>query len=103
MKRQHYLLLICGALPCFGVYTYYYTGALTSINLTKWAQNGTVSGTSIGLTATTTAGGSLIHRDAVPDSANEYEVKATLRLMNSGGYYVQFQQNGPQPSDPARP
>ncbi|MCW5980452.1 MAG: hypothetical protein KIT09_20385, partial [Bryobacteraceae bacterium] len=38
----------------------------------------------------TTAGGSLIHKDAVPDQANEYEVKTTLRLKNSGGYYVQY-------------
>ncbi|MCW5981050.1 MAG: hypothetical protein KIT09_23410, partial [Bryobacteraceae bacterium] len=66
MKRPYLRLLICGALPCFGVYTYYYTDALTSINGAKWTQNGTVSGTSIGLTATTTAGGSLIHKDAVP-------------------------------------
>jgi hypothetical protein len=74
----------------FGAYQYYYSDGLTSVDPTKWAQNGSVTPTSGGLTATTANGGSLISTVAVPDGSNEYEVRTTLTLLNSGGTYNQY-------------
>ncbi len=69
----------------FGAYQYYYTDTLTSVNLTYWWQNGSLTASSGGLTALTANGGSLISKVAVPDGSSEYEVKTTLTLTASGG------------------
>ena len=82
-----YLGVFLTAAPLFGAYTYYYSDSLTSINATNWTQNGSVSGSASGLTATTTNGGSLISKVAV---AANYEVKATVTLAASGGSYVTY-------------
>ena len=44
-------LLLSMLSPAFGAYTYYYTDALTSIDGTKWTQNGSVTATTGGLTS----------------------------------------------------
>ena len=74
----------------FGAYTYYYTDSLTSINTTYWTQNGTLTAGSGGLTSSTTDGGSLISKVAVPDGSSNYEVNTTLTLTQSGGTYVTY-------------
>lgn len=63
---------------------YYYSDALTTIDPSKWIQNGSLTATSTGLTAPEANGGSLISRVAVPDGTSDYEVKTTLTLMSSG-------------------
>jgi hypothetical protein len=85
------LSLFCLAVPAFGAYTYYYSDPLTSINPSNWSQNGSVSGGSTGLTASSSNGGSLISKVAVPGTypAN-YEVKVSLNLTASGGTYVTY-------------
>jgi len=65
LRRQ--LHLNCSA----GGYQYYYTDALTSIDGSKWTQNGTLSATATGLTSAATNGGSLISKVAVPDGTAE--------------------------------
>ena len=74
----------------FAAYVYYYSDTLTTINASNWTQNGSVSATSSGLTATTGIGGSLISKVAVPDGSSQYEVKVTLALAASGGTYVSY-------------
>ena len=69
-------------------YVYYYTDPLTSINSSNWSQNGSVSATSSGLTATSTDGGALLSSVAVPDGTSDYEVKTTLALAGSGGTFA---------------
>jgi len=95
MKHGKTLAVVAGAAAVFapffyGAYSYYYSDNLTSIDTTKWYQNGAVTATSGGLTATTLNGGSLISKVAVPDGSNEYEVKTTLTLTASGGTYVHY-------------
>lgn len=76
-------------------YQYYYTDPLTSVNSSNWVQNGSVTATSTGLTATTSGGGSLISSIAVPDGTSDYEVKTTLTLATSGGTYVSYLRASP--------
>ncbi|MEK7407925.1 MAG: hypothetical protein AAB225_22875, partial [Acidobacteriota bacterium] len=83
-------LLLLGAAALFAAYQYYYSDTLTTINLTKWTQNGALTPTSGGLTAPSANGGSLISTVAVPDGTSEYEVKTTLTLTASGGVYVHY-------------
>ena len=71
-------------------YTYYYSDTFTSINTANWQQNGAVTATPSGLTATSANGGSLISKIAVPDGTSDYEVKTTLTLAASGGTYIQY-------------
>ncbi len=74
----------------WAAYSYYYTDNLTSIDPTKWTQNGSVTPGAGGLTAPTTNGGSLISLVAVPDGTSDYEVKSTLTLPVSGGTWVHY-------------
>lgn len=87
--------IICAAFlfvpAVFGQYTYYYTDAFSSID-GNWTQNGSVSGGSSGLTATSSSGGSVISTLSVPYTSpatpEYYEVKATFNFTNSGGTYA---------------
>src|SRR5438552_18483166 len=71
-------------------YQYYFTDGLTTINTANWTQNGSVRGTSSGLTATSANGGALVSKLAVPDGTSDYEVKMTLPLTSSGGTYITY-------------
>ncbi len=81
-------ILVAGTL--LGAYTYYYSDTLTTINTTNWNQNGSVTATAGGLTATSANGGSLISKVSVPDGTSQYEVKTTLTLATSGGTYISY-------------
>jgi hypothetical protein len=83
------------ALPALASYQYYVTDPPTSIDPSRWGQNGAVTATSIGLTSADSNGGSLISRVAVPDGSTQYEVKATLALNSSGGTYVLYLRTSP--------
>ncbi len=79
--RRHPALMIAALLLVLLVptlleaaYSYYYSDTLATINLSNWRQNGSVTGTSAGLTATSTNGGSLISLLAIPDGSSQYEV-----------------------------
>ena len=77
-------------------YVPYFTDSLTSINTSNWYQNGTVSGTSGGLTATSTNGGSLISKVSAPGPVTtDYEVQMTLSFTASGGTYVTYLRASP--------
>src|SRR5690242_14791625 len=89
MKRTAVTVALV-ARALFGAYQFYYTDTLTTINTTNWGQNGSVSATTSGLTASSSNGGSLISKVAVPDGSSEYEVKTTLALTASGGTYVTY-------------
>ncbi len=78
---------LAAAGAALAVYSYYYEDTLTTIDSTKWYQNGTLTATSQGLTST--GNGSLISKVAVPTGA-DYEVKTTLTLISDGGAYVQY-------------
>jgi hypothetical protein len=88
-RRPVVLLLLVMAFSLHAQYTYYYTDSLTSIS-GKWNQNGSVTASSSGLTATSTSGGSLIYSGTMPGPAGEYEVAMTLTLTASGGTYVSY-------------
>ncbi len=90
MKRSFVALLFLFVGVGFAAYQYYYSDTLTTINLTNWTQNGSVTATSGGLTATTANGGSLISTKSVPGGFAAYEVKVTLTLTASGGTYVSY-------------
>ena len=81
------LALLVAAPALFAVYQYYYSDPLTSIDGSRWWQNGSLTTDSSGLSAPTTNGGSLISKVAVPDGTSQYEVAATLRLTATGGAY----------------
>ena len=85
------LLWLLSAVPLFG-YTYYYSDQFSTINLTKWSQNGSIvaSGQIAGLTASSTNGGSLISLVAVPDGTSQYEAKATLDIAANGGTFTVY-------------
>jgi hypothetical protein len=86
--RSAIIVTACSAL--LGTYTYYFTDSLTSINTSNWYQNGTLTAGTGGLTSSSSNGGSLISKVAVPDGSSNYEVKATLTLTQSGGNYVVY-------------
>lgn len=92
------MLVLLSPTRLSAAYTYYYSDSLTTINTANWYQNGTVTGTSSGLTATTTNGGSLISKLAIPDGTSDYEVKAKLNLAASGGTYVLYVRGSTTPS-----
>src|SRR5438105_6176010 len=53
--------------------------------------NGTQSaGTSAGLTSSSSGPGDMIDTAGVPATGNSYEVKMTLNLLSSGGYYLSY-------------
>jgi hypothetical protein len=97
MKRQTKILssaaffavLLAGAMPLSGQYSYYYSSNLSPINGGDWTQNGT------GTYGGSASENSLISTGAVPTgagygAANEYEVNLTLSLPVSGGYYQEY-------------
>src|SRR5271167_171469 len=84
------LMLGFGPTPMLAAYSYYYSDDLTVLYAGNWAQNGTVSFTSSGLTASSTDGGSLISAIAVPDDTSDYEVMTTLNPTASGGTFVTY-------------
>ncbi|MGI8743354.1 MAG: hypothetical protein ACR2NN_12440, partial [Bryobacteraceae bacterium] len=73
-------------------YQPYYADPLTSVNTTNWNQNGTVSTSSAGFTSA--GAGSLISKVAAPQNTY-YQVKMTLKLTASGGYYLAFLRGSP--------
>ncbi|MCX6622804.1 MAG: hypothetical protein NTY38_17410, partial [Acidobacteria bacterium] len=78
------------ALPCLGAYQYYYSDAFSSLDTTKWQQNGVISLASPGITSADANGGSLISKVAVPDGTARYEVRSIVNLAVSGGTYIQY-------------
>ncbi len=88
--RRRVALLLAATTALWAAYSYYYTDNLTSIDPTKWTQNGSVTPTAGGLTAPAANGGSLISLIAVPDGTSDYEVKTTLTLPVSGGTWVHY-------------
>lgn len=73
----------------FAAYTYFFTDTFASgVSTTSWHVNGTVSGGADGLVSTTTNGGAVIYKPAIPDGTAEYEVKATLKIAASGGTFT---------------
>lgn len=81
--------LLFGAFALHAAYSYFYTDTLATIDTARWQQNGSVTATGSGLTATTAGGGSLIYKQAIPDAIpQDYEAKTTLTLAASGGTYT---------------
>jgi len=86
-------------------YQDYYQDSLTSIDPTKWYQNGSLTPTAQGLTSTSVNGGSLISKIAVPDGTSDYQVFSSLTIgATGGGTYYQYLRastdamSGPSPS-----
>jgi hypothetical protein len=71
-------------------YSFYQTDPLTSINTLYWTQAGSVTAYSNGMGAPDPNGGSLISRVAVPDGSSNYEIRANINLVASGGNYTLF-------------
>src|SRR5712692_5965587 len=90
MRTRTLAPLMLLAAAAFAAYTYYYSDTLTTISTANWTQNGSVTATGAGLTATSANGGSLISKIAVPGGMSQYEVKITLTLAASGGTYVSY-------------
>jgi chitodextrinase len=82
-------LALAGASHLAAAYTFYQTDPLTSVNTANWWQAGSVTPTSFGLTAPDANGGSLISKVGSP-TGNDYEVRANIRLVASGGTYTLF-------------
>ena len=79
-------------------YQYYYTDIFTSIDTTKWTVNGSLSGTSNGLTGN----GSLVSKVTAPDG-NDYDVQMTVHIANpayctSMGRYEVYARSAPDGS-----
>ena len=66
-------------------YQYYYTDTFTTIDTTKWTVNGSVSGSSSGLTGN----GSVISTVAAPDG-NDYDVQMTVHVANPPYCFGQY-------------
>jgi RHS repeat-associated protein len=88
MRRLGWVVLLAAA-PLFATYTYYFSDTLTSIT-SNWTANGVLTTGSSGLTSINTNGGSLISNVAVPAPSNQYEVKTTLTLTQSGGSFITY-------------
>jgi RHS repeat-associated protein len=88
--RLSKVLPLVAAPALYAAYQYYYTDPLTSVDPAKWRINGSVTPTAGGLTGPSGQGGSLISLLAVPDGSSAYEIKTTLTLTASGGYYAHY-------------
>ena len=76
-------LLLVGA--AWASYQYYYADNLTTIDLTKWTQNGNLVASANGLTsANVWTGGSLVSTVAAPDG-NDYDAQMTIHLQGDAG------------------
>jgi hypothetical protein len=73
-------------------YPYVYTDQFSTINTTSWYANNAanLSAGATGLTSSSQTGGSLIYTNAPGNITQHHEVKAKLRLTQSGGYYVVY-------------
>ncbi|MCI0621048.1 MAG: hypothetical protein L0387_05140, partial [Acidobacteria bacterium] len=88
--------LLLFAVPAWAAYQYYYSDLFTSIDLTKWTQNGCCtpttfqigSGGGLALSAYQPWGGSLISTLAIPDGTSDYEVKMSASFNTGGGAYI---------------
>ena len=78
--------LILTAGTCFAAYQYTLNDPLTTI-YSWWTRNGSVTATSIGLTTSSSSGGSLIYTNNV---YTDEELKVTLNMAASGGSYVAY-------------
>jgi hypothetical protein len=91
MKTLSVAVTLVAALPAFGAYQYYYSDTFTSINTTNWTKNGSISTAyPNGLWSGAGDRGSVISKVAVPDGTSDYEIKMTLRLVQSGGRFIQY-------------
>ncbi len=96
------LLLVAGT--AFAFYQDYYYDYMTTIDSTKWYQNGSLTPTSQGLTSTSDDGGSLISKVAVPDGSSDYQLFGDLIMPTGGGtYYLYLRassdaRSGPNPT-----
>ncbi len=71
MKTPLAALLFAAAIPAWSAYQYYYSDSFTSIDRTKWVQNGALV-LNNGIANTDGIGGSLISRIAVPNGSADY-------------------------------
>ncbi|MBI5283284.1 MAG: hypothetical protein HY858_16485, partial [Candidatus Solibacter usitatus] len=82
--RARLLLLVVLALLSAALlqaaYSYYYSDTFSTIDTSKWIQNGTLTAGANGLTG---GWGWLYSTVAVPDGSSEYEVKGRLRLTSA--------------------
>ncbi|HRJ21626.1 MAG TPA: hypothetical protein PLF84_21470, partial [Bryobacteraceae bacterium] len=83
-------LFAAAAVSLFAAYTYYYTDTFTSINLTNWTQNGSLTAGASGLQPGNPDGGSLISRIAPPGGGQAYEIWTALNMNNTGGSFVHY-------------
>jgi hypothetical protein len=91
MKTVRLLFAACACLAtAFGTYTYDDPNLLNPYNSSQWNANGTNSASNNMYTSSSSTGGSLIFKAALPAPANNYEVKTTLTLVASGGYYITY-------------
>lgn len=84
------LLALIAALPLWPAYVYHQTDTFATFQPNNWTQNGAVNFGTAGLTASTSAGGSLISSLAVPNGNAAQELRVTYRLTVSGGNYVAY-------------
>lgn len=78
--------------PLLAQYVYYSSDTFSSINTTKWYQNGTLTPSGVGLMSSSSSGGSLISKETVPGDPNQYEVRTVVSyaLCYSCGIFVQY-------------
>src|SRR5712692_9811518 len=90
MNAARLLLAASAALiPAFAGYVYDFPTLLNHYSSSQWTANGTPSGASTNMyTSSDGNGGSLIFNSTVPAPSNNYEVRTTLTLLSSGGYYI---------------
>ncbi len=88
------LLLFVAALPLMALYSYFLTDSFGSVNSAVWQANGTIGGSGSGLTSGAANGGSVIYKNAISDGVSgtdvAYEVRATLKIVASGGTFVLY-------------
>jgi len=78
----------CLLVPAFAAYQYDFPGLLNPYSASEWTINGTYSASNNMFTSSAYAGGALIFNSAVPGPASSYEVRTTITLTTSGGYFV---------------
>src|SRR5262245_10410764 len=86
------LTSILFALPLAAAYSYFVTADFTTgIPSSGWTSNGTLTGsTPNGLVSTASNGGSVIYGGSGLTYADQYEMKATLKITASGGTFVLY-------------
>lgn len=89
MKRLPLLALATTAL-LMAAYSPYLTDAFTTINLTNWYQNGTLTATAGGLVVSGSSTASLISKVTIPDGTSDGQNEMILTLAASGGVYISY-------------